>query len=269
MGPFELLDFTGLDVSAEVTDQIWKGFDEEPRFRLAPIARRRVAAGLFGRKTGKGFYAYDAAGKAVGASAAASDAGTGSGAARRHGPATGGGVAALLPPGAVTDDAGAVALVGPVGTDVASEAAPPGPRPGRDRRHRSRLHRRRHPCRRAGDPALVAGVAAAFRAQPVGTSPSSATGRACRPSALVAMMVLIAADAGGAGHRPPRRTSMPPRVWRSPTRWGRWSAPMQSERPGSRRSPRGFYALTGDPRWRPSPWLDARVAGRPKASRNP
>ncbi len=55
MGPFELLDLTGLDVSAEVTRQVWKGFGEEPRFRLAPIAEKRVAAGLLGRKTGRGF----------------------------------------------------------------------------------------------------------------------------------------------------------------------------------------------------------------------
>ena len=56
MGPFEFLDLTGLDVSAEVTRQVWQGFDEEPRFGLAPIAERRVAAGLLGRKTGHGFY---------------------------------------------------------------------------------------------------------------------------------------------------------------------------------------------------------------------
>ena len=56
MGPFELLDLTGLDVSAEVTRQVWTGFGEEPRFRLAPIAEKRVAAGLLGRKTDRGFY---------------------------------------------------------------------------------------------------------------------------------------------------------------------------------------------------------------------
>ena len=47
MGPFELLDLTGLDVSAEVTRQVWKGFGEEPRFSACAdrreAGRRRLA----------------------------------------------------------------------------------------------------------------------------------------------------------------------------------------------------------------------------------
>jgi 3-hydroxybutyryl-CoA dehydrogenase len=69
MGPCELLDLTGLDVSAEVTRQVWHGFDEEPRFRLAPIAEARVAAGLLGRKSGRGFYEYGPDGRVLTAAA--------------------------------------------------------------------------------------------------------------------------------------------------------------------------------------------------------
>jgi 3-hydroxybutyryl-CoA dehydrogenase len=76
MGPCELLDLTGLDVSAEVTRQVWRGFDEEPRFRLAPIAEARVAAGLLGRKSGRGFYEYGADGKMLPAAAKAAPTGT-------------------------------------------------------------------------------------------------------------------------------------------------------------------------------------------------
>jgi 3-hydroxybutyryl-CoA dehydrogenase len=59
MGPFELLDMTGLDVSQEVMESIYHQFYEEPRFRPSVIAARQKAAGLFGRKTGRGFYSYD------------------------------------------------------------------------------------------------------------------------------------------------------------------------------------------------------------------
>ena len=58
MGPFELLDLTGLDVSSKVMASIYEQFQQEPRFRPSSLVPPRVAAGLFGRKTGQGWYAY-------------------------------------------------------------------------------------------------------------------------------------------------------------------------------------------------------------------
>ncbi len=58
MGPFELLDLTGLDVSQPVMDSIYHQFYEEPRFRPSPLVVQRRLGGLLGRKTGRGFYAY-------------------------------------------------------------------------------------------------------------------------------------------------------------------------------------------------------------------
>lgn len=58
MGPFQLLDLTGLDVSHPVMESIYRQFFHEPRFRPVPETARRVAAGLLGRKSGEGFYAY-------------------------------------------------------------------------------------------------------------------------------------------------------------------------------------------------------------------
>jgi 3-hydroxybutyryl-CoA dehydrogenase len=59
MGPFELLDLTGLDVSSKVMASIYEQFQHEPRFRPSSLVAPRVAAGLFGRKTGEGWYTYD------------------------------------------------------------------------------------------------------------------------------------------------------------------------------------------------------------------
>lgn len=60
MGPFELLDLTGLDVSHPVMESIYRQFYEEPRFRPSPITAQRLAAGLLGHKAKRGFYDYSA-----------------------------------------------------------------------------------------------------------------------------------------------------------------------------------------------------------------
>ena len=59
LGPFELFDLTGLDVSQPVMESIYRGFYEDPRLRPSPTGRRRLDAGRLGRKTGEGFYSYD------------------------------------------------------------------------------------------------------------------------------------------------------------------------------------------------------------------
>lgn len=58
LGPFELLDLTGLDVSHPVMEAIYEQYYQEPRYRPAPITRQRYMAGLLGRKSGEGFYVY-------------------------------------------------------------------------------------------------------------------------------------------------------------------------------------------------------------------
>jgi len=56
MGPFELFDLTGLDVSHAVMESVYEQFYHDPRYTPSFIAAQRVAAGLLGRKTGQGFY---------------------------------------------------------------------------------------------------------------------------------------------------------------------------------------------------------------------
>jgi 3-hydroxybutyryl-CoA dehydrogenase len=66
MGPFELFDLTGLDVSHPVMESIYHQFYEEPRFRPSPVTAQRLAAGVLGRKSGRGFYDYRVAGGEAG-----------------------------------------------------------------------------------------------------------------------------------------------------------------------------------------------------------
>ncbi len=56
LGPFELMDTVGVDVSLAVTRSMWEQSFGEPRWRPSPIQVAQVAAGRLGRKTGVGFY---------------------------------------------------------------------------------------------------------------------------------------------------------------------------------------------------------------------
>ncbi len=58
MGPFELLDLTGLDVSGKVMQSLYDQFQQDPLFRPSSLIPPRMAAGLFGKKTDAGFYQY-------------------------------------------------------------------------------------------------------------------------------------------------------------------------------------------------------------------
>jgi 3-hydroxybutyryl-CoA dehydrogenase len=58
MGPFELMDLVGVDTGFEVAKSFFEQSFGEPRWRPSPITARYVAAGLHGRKSGRGFYDY-------------------------------------------------------------------------------------------------------------------------------------------------------------------------------------------------------------------
>ncbi|TBH21679.1 3-hydroxybutyryl-CoA dehydrogenase [Thermus thermamylovorans] len=58
MGPLELADFIGLDTCLAIMEVLHRGFGDD-KYRPSPLLRRMVQAGLLGRKTGRGFYAYD------------------------------------------------------------------------------------------------------------------------------------------------------------------------------------------------------------------
>jgi 3-hydroxybutyryl-CoA dehydrogenase len=60
MGPFELMDMIGHDVNFAVTRSVWEAYFHDPRFAPSVLQQELVAAGFFGRKSGRGIYAYDA-----------------------------------------------------------------------------------------------------------------------------------------------------------------------------------------------------------------
>jgi len=62
MGPFELIDTIGADVNLAVSESVWEGFGRSPRYLPHGLQRVLVEAGRLGRKTGAGFYDYDAEG---------------------------------------------------------------------------------------------------------------------------------------------------------------------------------------------------------------
>ena len=64
LGPFGLMDLVGLDVSHAVMKSMYQQYYEEPKYRPSFLAEPRVAAGLHGRKTGRGWYTYSKEGTA-------------------------------------------------------------------------------------------------------------------------------------------------------------------------------------------------------------
>lgn len=64
MGPLTLADFIGLDTCLPILEILHEGFGDD-KYRPCPLLRKYVKAGWLGRKTGRGFYVYDEAGKVV------------------------------------------------------------------------------------------------------------------------------------------------------------------------------------------------------------
>ena len=59
MGPLELFDLTALDVSHPVMESIYEQFYHDARYKPSPLTRQMLVAGRVGRKVGQGFYRYE------------------------------------------------------------------------------------------------------------------------------------------------------------------------------------------------------------------
>lgn len=264
MGPFELLDLTGLDVSVPAMEAIYRGFYEEPRIRPTELVRRRFVAGLLGRKAGEGFYRYDKDGERQPAgiidepTGALPDriavAGTGWAAERLRDWCGSLGVN-IVDPASET-----LTLVAPVGTDTSTECA--------------RFH---------ADPAWTLGVDACFGLdshRTLATSPATrpeAAGQALalarkdgvaaslvRDSAglvlqrIIALIVNIACDIAQQGVARPADIDAAVRLAlaypHGPLEWGDAIGPALVLD-----ILEGLVKTTGDPRYRASPWLSRRA----------
>jgi 3-hydroxybutyryl-CoA dehydrogenase len=57
MGPFTLLDYVGLDTTLWAADAIYEEY-KDPLYAPPPLLRRMVQSGMYGKKSGRGFYDY-------------------------------------------------------------------------------------------------------------------------------------------------------------------------------------------------------------------
>ena len=60
MGPLSLADLIGLDIVLDIMETLYQGFDD-PKYRPSPLLKQMCDAGYLGRKSGRGFFKYDAA----------------------------------------------------------------------------------------------------------------------------------------------------------------------------------------------------------------
>ncbi len=60
MGAFQLMDLIGVETNLKVTQSMYALFNYDEKFRPSRIQQQKVDAGFWGRKSGKGFYDYEA-----------------------------------------------------------------------------------------------------------------------------------------------------------------------------------------------------------------
>ncbi|WP_067451376.1 3-hydroxyacyl-CoA dehydrogenase [Actinomadura macra] len=269
MGPCELLDLTGLDVSHPVMESIWTGFYTEPRFRPSRIARARVEAGLLGRKTGQGFYKYADGAKQEPAEVTAPDVEARPVWIHDGEPGVREGLGALLSEGGVQVESGsepsaeAIVLVAPFGRSVVDVAqGSPGGLPlertlGVDPfgGFFTRLTLTVHPGvdREAGRAALAALIATGRDVSVTRDAPATVAQRLLASVVNVGCGIAEQRLAGPADIDTAVRLGLG--YSRGPLEWG--------DNVGAGRVLdllRGLHAATGDPRYRPSAWLAERAA---------
>jgi 3-hydroxybutyryl-CoA dehydrogenase len=58
MGPFELMDLTGVDIAHHVAEYLYKELNKESKWSVPTLMKSMIRAGRLGRKTGAGWYKY-------------------------------------------------------------------------------------------------------------------------------------------------------------------------------------------------------------------
>jgi 3-hydroxybutyryl-CoA dehydrogenase len=267
LGPFALLDLVGLDVSVPVMERVYRQFWDEPRFRPSPLLQQRLDAGLLGVKSGEGFHRHEH-GKTVGTPTPVpvvteyppvwvSDAE----------PALAARVRALLAALGATIASGprptahAIAVVTPLGDDATTCAVREGLDASRTVAVDALFDMTRHRTLMT-TPVTTTAVRDAMHAllardgAGVGTIADS-PGLVCQRT--VATIVNIACDIAQQGIAAPadidRAVVLGLGYPHGPLAWGDALGPATVVRILER-----LQALTGDPRYRVSPWLRRRAA---------
>ena len=266
MGPFELSDLIGLDVSHAVMENIYHQYYEEPRYRPSALTAPRVAAGLVGRKSGRGFYRYEK-GVQEPMPAAAAPAW-----AERNSPVwisergLGGRLKDLVSrlgadiESGAQPSPGALCLVAPIGEDATTAALGEGLDPARTvavdclfatEKHRTVMT----------TPVTMAEVRdaahALFASDGVGcTVIHDSPGFVCQR--VVAQIVNVAADMAQQRIASPADLDLGVTLGlgypKGPLAWGDALGPSRVLEVLN-----ALYAFYGDPRYRPSPWLKRRA----------
>lgn len=262
MGPFELLDLTGLDVSVPVMESIHSQYYGDDRYRPAALARTRLSAGLLGRKSGQGFYDHGGAQRAETRLITSEPSNS-----RLWWPTEG----PAAPPAAVRDlvgrerytqdpsEADAV-LVSPLDSDLSTAVVTLGLDPDKTVAVDPLFSTARGATLMvtpATSPVAVKAVQAAFAANSVPTFVVSDSPGYVAPRA-VACIVNLACEMAQQGAAAPDDIDMAVRLglgypW-GPLEWGDRLGPAQVLR-----ILKNLHSTFNDPRYRPAPWLVRRA----------
>jgi 3-hydroxybutyryl-CoA dehydrogenase len=263
MGPFELMDLTGIDVNFPATRAVYEGFQHDPRLKSTVLHESLFLAGQLGRKSGRGFHDYTD-GEGAAHAGESGKSGTAASAAAS--------VAAWIAEGArgfelltergvrlVAADQAEVILVNPGGEDAATAAARLGLDParvvavdflGKERGFLTLMSP-------VGGQGAAHKLAALLRARDLSVAVIKDSPGFVAPR-ILAMVVNLACELAQIGVGAPQDIDTAMRLAqnypRGPFEWGEWL--------GARRVHdmlRQMQEITGSDRYRPSLWLRRRA----------
>ena len=269
MGPFELMDLTGIDVNFPATRVVYEGFQHDPRLKTTVLHESLYMAGQLGRKTGRGFYTYGegntvaAAGSdsEVEAMSAGSAASTGSAAPSGWIVEENPGFSLLAERGVrlVSASEAELALVSPGGEDAATAAARLGLDPARvvavdflgaERKFLTLMTP-------VGGDGRVQKLAAYLRATGLSVAVIQDSPGFVAPR-ILAMVVNLACELAQVGIGTPADIDVAMKLAqnypRGPFEWGEWLGAQRVHE-----ILRQMQEVTGSDRYRPSLWLRRRA----------
>jgi 3-hydroxybutyryl-CoA dehydrogenase len=263
MGPFELMDLTGMDVNYPVSRSVFEAFQNDPRLKTTAHHKLLVDAGRLGRKSALGHYRYDARGQLIEApdpdfapaAEPAARALVGDAQAALNALLAEAGVLALE-----QDDGVAPVVVAPLGEDASTCAV----RLGLDPRRLVALDLTGDITRRitlmtapGAEPAVAAGIAAALgrtgrKVSAIKDSPGFVLQRVC---AMIANLGMEMAQIGLAA---PAEIDLAMRLGLNYSE-GPFALGTTMGGPATLRIMQQLHLITGDDRYRPSLWLRRRA----------